>query len=234
MRYLMMVAAATVLPALGSTGAALAQAPAKRSVKAPPAPVADVTANDRPTGFMLGIHSVGVTGLEIGGGDSQNGAFNTTFGAGAGLTLGWAFNRTFSLYSSIDVAKQKTAPSDTPDGSWGLVHMAIGGRANLPLGGSTMPYITAGLGGRALAAKATFEEGPTVNASISGKFLSVGGGIERPLSRSVALDGGVDVAFGRFSHFKAGDDEWDENVNLTKSIRMRLGITWRPGARRTT
>ena len=235
MRYMMILAAATGLAALGSATNALAQAPAgRRAVKTPAAPAADVTRDDRPPGFMLGVHSVGVPGLEIGGGEGQNGAFNTSFGAGAGVTLGWAFNRTFSAFTSFDVAKQKTAPTDTPEGSWGLVHLELGGRANLPLGGATTPYVTASYGARALGARATFDDGEAIDVSISGKYFGVGAGIEHPISRSMSIDGGVDVGFGKFSHLKVGEDESDEQVNSTRSIRMRLGVTWRPGGRRTS
>jgi hypothetical protein len=50
----------------------------------------------------------------------------------------------------------------------------------------------------------------------------------------MAIDGGVDVGLGKFSHFKAGSDEWDASVNSTRVVRMRLGVTWRPRGRRTT
>jgi hypothetical protein len=89
MRHLMICAAAG-LAALTAPGLASGQTPTARS-SAPSATKADVTKDSRPSGFMLGVHSVGIPGLAIGGGDGQNGAFNTSFGAGAGVTLGWGF-----------------------------------------------------------------------------------------------------------------------------------------------
>ena len=57
--------------------------------------------------------------------------------------------------------------------------------------------------------------------------MSVGGGIEHSISRTVALDGGVDLAFGKLGHFKVGEDTWTENVDPT-NFRVRAGITRRP------
>lgn len=233
MRHLMICAAAG-LAALTASELASAQAPTAHST-APSAPKADVTKNSRPSGFMLGVHSVGIPGLAIGGGEGQNGTFNTSFGAGGGVTLGWGFNSTFAAFTRLDMVKQKTAPTDTPEGSWGLVHMELGARANVPLGGAaTIPYVTASFGGRALASTATFEDGETADVSLSGTYFGLGAGIEHAFSRSMALDGGVDLGFGKFSHVKVAGDQTDEQVNPTKSIRLRLGVTWRPGAHRTT
>ncbi len=147
------------------------------------------------------------------------------------MTLGWGFNHTFSAFTRLDLAKQKTAPTDTPEGSWGLVHMEVGARANVPLGtAATVPYVTASFGGRALASTATFEDGETADVSLSGKFFGVGAGIEHAISRSMAIDGGVDFGFGKFSHVKVGDEQSDDPVDPTTSVRLRLGVTWRPGA----
>jgi hypothetical protein len=112
------------------------------------------------------------------------------------MTLGWGFNSVFSAFTSLDLAKQNTAPSDTPEGSWGLVHMELGARANLPLGtAATIPYVTGSYGARALAAKATFDDGEADDVSLSGKYFGLGGG-SSAFSRTMAIDAGVDVGFG--------------------------------------
>ena len=72
-------------------------------------------------------------------------------------------------FAAVGVAKQKTVPTEWPDGSWGFAHLELGMRANLPLGGaSTIPYLSASVGARALAASATFDQGQTKDAAISG------------------------------------------------------------------
>jgi len=233
MRHLMICAAAG-LAALMTPRLAPAQAPTAHGT-APALTNAELTKESRPSGFMLGVHSVGVPGLAITGGDAQGDAINTAFGAGAGVTLGWGFNGTFAAFTRLDMAKQKTAGADMPDGSWGLVHVELGARANVPLGSAvTIPYVTASFGGRSLASTATFADGETTDVSLGGHYFGFGAGIEHAFSRSMAVDVGVDLDFGKFSHMKFGGDEADGDVNPTKSIRLRLGVTWRPGAHRTT
>ena len=229
MRYLMICAAATGLAALAMPGRLFAQASQQHSTT--PAPMSAGNRADRPSGFMLNVHSVGVPGLAIGGGEDQgqNGTFNTSFGAGAGVTLGWGFNGIFSAFTTVDLAKQNTAPTDVPQGSWGLAHMEVGARANLPLGTmATIPYVTASFGGRSLAAQATFDDGEKTDVSLSGHYFGLGAGIEHAFSRTMAVDAGVDVGFGKFSQVKVGGDETTDDVDPTRSIRMRLGVTWRP------
>jgi len=232
MRHLMICAAAG-LAALTAPGLAPAQAPTAHGT-APASTNAELTKEVRPSGLMLGVHSVGIPGLGISGGEAQDDAINTAFGAGAGVTLGWGFNSTFAAFTRLDMVKQKTAGSNMPDGSWGLVHLELGARANLPLGSAaTIPYVTASFGRRALASTVMFEDGGTTDLSLSGHSFGFGAGIEHAFSRSMAIDGGVDVGFGKFSHMKIGGDEADGDVNPTKAIRLRLGVTWRPGAHRT-
>jgi hypothetical protein len=229
MRYLTIRAMATGL-ALAMPGGLFAQASQQHSTTAAPVR-AGSTRDGRPTGFTLGVYSVGVPGLTIGGGEGQgqNGAFNTSFGAGAGVTLGWGFNSVFSAFTSLDLAKQNTSPDDVPQGSWGLAHMEVGARANLPLGTvATIPYVTASFGGRSLAAQATFDDGGKTDVSLSGRYVGLGAGIEHAFSRTMAIDAGVDVGFGKFSQVKVGGDETTDDVDPTRSIRMRLGVTWRP------
>jgi len=233
MRHLMMCAAAG-LAALTAPGLAPAQAPTVHGT-APASTNAELTKESRPSGLMLGVHSVGIPGLAISGGEAQDDALNTAFGAGAGATLGWGFNSTFAVFTRLDMVKQKTAGSNMPEGSWGLVHLEVGARANLPLGSAaTIPYVTGSFGGRALASTATLQNGETTDVSLSGHYFGLGAGIEHAFSRSMAIDGGVDLGFGKFSHMKIGGDEADGDVNPTKAIRLRLGVTWRPGAHRTT
>jgi len=223
-------AAAVAVAMLALTSVAQAQQ-AVASTTALTSDARNVTGGDRTKGFMLGIHTIAAPGLTISGGDID-GDFATTFGAGAAVTVGYGITRMLGIFLSADVARQKTAPDDSPEGSWGLTHVQLGARANLPLGGSTIPYLTAGYGRRALAAKATTEDGETMDASVTGTMLAGGAGIEHFFSRTMAVDAGVDVGYGKLGHFTEGGESWDSEVNATTTIRARLGVTWRPGGRR--
>lgn len=220
-----------------ATLALAAPCEAQRSTKQAAAPVRDgkqTTADHRPTGFMLGVRSIAAPGLSMPmeNGDSN---YNLKLGVGAGAIIGYGINETFSVFTSLDLAKQKTGENEAVQGSWGFVDMEIGARANLPLGGPlTVPYVNASVGRRALAARATDEDGSSFDASISGTAMSVGAGLEHAFSRTMSLDAGVDVGFGKLDRLKADDEQFTQNVSGTRSIRMHIGVTWRPGARGTT
>jgi hypothetical protein len=194
---------------------------------------AQSTSSDRMRGFMLGVHSIAAPGLTLSGGEI-GGEFITKFGAGAGVTVGYGITQRFSAFASLDVAKQNTAPDVEPAGSWGLSHFEVGGRANITLGASSnVPYLTASVGRRAMAARSTNEDGEEFDTAITGPMIGVGAGVEHFFSRSMALDAGVGVGYGTFNHFKAGEEEYDPKANPTTSIRLRLGVNWRPGGRRS-
>jgi hypothetical protein len=191
------------------------------------------TGSDRMRGFMLGVHSIAAPGLTLTG-EEIGGSFSTKFGAGAGMTVGYGITRLFSAFASLDVAKQNTAPDVEPAGSWGLSHFEVGGRANIPLGASsTVPYISASVGRRAMAARTTNEDGEQFDSAITGPMIGLGGGIEHFFSRSMALDAGIGVGYGKFTNVKFGEEEYDPKANATTSIRLHLGVNWRPGGRRS-
>jgi len=224
MTYTTLRVAATALATLASVAMLLTNAAHAQSS----------SGNDRTRGFVLGVHSIAAPGVKISGGDI-NGEFSTTFGAGAGVTVGYGINRIFSGFTSLDVAKQKTGEDVFPQGSYGLAHFEVGARANLPLGGSaTVPYVTASVGRRALSARITTDDGDQADATMSGGMLSVGGGIEHFFSPTMAIDAGVGVGYGKFNQFKVADDTWDPNANATTSVRLRVGVTWRPLGRRSS
>jgi hypothetical protein len=63
-------------------------------------------------------------------------------------------------------------------------------------------------------------------------MFGVGGGLEHVLSPTLAVDGGLAVAFGRFNHSDIAGESSSLAVNGTTSIRLRIGMTWRPAPRR--
>ena len=93
----------------------------------------------RMRGFSLGAYTVAAPGLTVSGNDFD-GSIKTSLGPGIGLMVGYGFNRIWSAFTSLDVAKQGTSAGDY-DGSFGLVHFEVGARANLPYGSPTnLPY----------------------------------------------------------------------------------------------
>ena len=226
----MRVAMVMAMFALATAAEAQGSSTHKPTTKASAQPMVP---DGRRTGFMLGVYTMAAPGVTLTG-DDVDGQFKTNFGPGGGVMLGYGFNRTFSGFASVDVAKQGISDSDI-GGSFGLRHLELGARANVPFGTmATIPYVTASYGGRALATQATFEDGEKADVSLSGHYFGLGAGIEHAFSRTMAVDAGVDLGFGKFSHVKVDGDETTDSVNPTRSIRMRLGVTWRPGGGRTS
>jgi hypothetical protein len=220
------------LATLTLTDVARAQLPA-RSTAARTGDSRNTSHDSRTKGFVLGVHSIGAPGVSVTG-DDVDGEFKTDFGMGAGVTLGYGFTRMLTAYASLDVAKQRFANTDYEDATFGLGHIEAGVRASFPLGATaTVPYVNASIGRRALGAHVydTVEE-REYDMTISGRSYGIGGGVEHFFSPTMALDLGVAANFGKFDQFEADGDKATASVNGSRTIRMRVGVNWRPGAGR--
>ena len=90
---------------------------------------------------------------------------------------------------------------------------------------------------RAWATAGRCEDHPAGGRRISkltGGMFGVGGGIQHVLSSTVALDGGLELGFGRFAHLYDDGDQGPINVNGSTTIRLRFGVMWRPSTRRSS
>jgi opacity protein-like surface antigen len=224
-------ALAAVAVAIGATTpTADAQRAASKSSASAPARKSTSTLGDRTKGLMLGVYSLAAPGVAITGED-VDGTFGTSFGPGAGVMLGYGFNRIWTAYASLDVAKQSTAPGTFPEGSLGLAHFELGARANLPVNHEKiLPYVTAAVGNRALGGRVYDEEWDEyADETLSGTMFALGGGAQYFLSPTMALDGGVSLGLGSFGKWTQDGDSETADVNSTKSLRLRAGVTWRPG-----
>jgi hypothetical protein len=177
---------------------------------------------------VLGLYALAAPGITITGADID-GTFETNFGPGAGLLLGFAFNPTFTSYVSLDLARQGSGMSDI-GGTFGLVHFEVGARANLPLGNrTTKPYVSASIGRRSLGATVQdFDENETYPITVSGMMFGLGGGIQHTLTPHASLDAGLELGFGRFSNVADDGEHYSINIDGSMSTRLRVGLTWRP------
>ena len=183
-------------------------------------------------GFVLGVHTVAAPGVSVTGEDID-GEFKTNFGMGAGVTLGYGFTRTLSAFASLDVAKQKFANTDYDNATFGLGHLEAGLRANVPLGTpTTVPYLSATIGRRSVGAHVhdvVVEE--DYDMSLSGMSYGIGAGVERFFTPSMSLDLGVSANFGKLDKFDSDNEKATAEVNGSRTMRMRIGVNWRPGSR---
>lgn len=189
-------------------------------------------ADDRMKGFVLGVHTIAAPGLSVTG-EGVDGSIQTNLGPGAGVMMGYGFNHTWSAFASLDLAKQDATGGDY-HGSFGLAHFEVGARANLPYGSPTnVPYVSASIGRRALGARVSDDfDGESYDLTLSGGMFALGGGIQHVLSPTLLIDGGMTLGFGRFGHFSDGDESGALSTNGSTSVRLRVGLTWKPSARR--
>jgi hypothetical protein len=226
------VAALVAATLLANTTVVAAQRPSATRRAQLAAERAKAAADARMKGVSFGVYTIAAPGVTVSGG--FDGAIKTSLGPGAGLMVGYGFNRIWTSYVSLDLAKQSATASDY-EGSFGLSHLEIGTRAYVPTQSpKNLPYLSASFGRRAIGAR-VFDnfDGETYDMSFSGGMFSVGGGVQHVMSPSVMLDGGLQVGFGSFSHWSADGDSGSASTNGTTSIRFKFGMTWRPTARRS-
>ena len=232
MTPLIIRAAAIALATLTFAATAYAQRSATRR---PAASARKNTTTDRGKGLMLGANLIAAPGLTVSGED-LDGDVQTGFGPGAGLMIGYGFNDRYSAFASFDFSKVGYTGNGY-DGEWALSHFEIGARTNLPYGSETnRPYLSGFVGRRSLSADRVYFPGEDryYYMRLTGMMLGVGGGLQRAMSPSLTLDGGAELAYGRFGHFDADGESGSLNVKGTTNIRLRFGLTWRPSSQGST
>jgi hypothetical protein len=220
-----MLAMSAVAQAQRATGRQPASKPAAKTTNRV------TSADDGAKGFVLGVYTIGAPGVTVGGQDLE-GAIATSFGVGAGVMVGYDFNKRFSAYASGDLAKQDA--NGTFSGSFGLRHLEIGGRANIPYGSeTTVPYVSASIGRRAMGARVVdHTDDSEYDLTVSGGMVGIGGGVQHAFSPTLSMDSGLELGFGRFGHYNSDGEQGSLDVNGSTSIRLRVGVIWRPAARR--
>src|SRR4051812_39322974 len=125
------------------------------------------------TGLAIGVYVLDAPGVSISGGDVE-GTFHTGMGQGLGVSLDYGLNQQFSLFGSIDIAKQHTTQDTYPDGEFGLGHFELGLRINLRISDpKTVPYLSGSIGARALAANVKdLDTGERFDWGLSGGMVS--------------------------------------------------------------
>jgi hypothetical protein len=189
------------------------------------------TTNSPTLGWMLGGYTAAAPGVKVTGPDID-GYFDTTFGLGAGTIVGYGFNERFTGFLSIDVTKQQSGPGSRPEGSYGLRHIEIGARANLPTQRvNTLPYVMASVGRRSVGGSNLYdpEDDEDVRSSLSGLMLAAGGGVQHFFSPVFALDAGIELSYGKLGTWDDDGSKSTLAVDATKSFRVRVGVNWYPG-----
>lgn len=172
-------------------------------------------------GFMLNGRLLGAA-VSV---NPEEGDSETEAGAGLGLRVGYGFNERITLYFGVDGAAIE--PEEGGDllenGTYGLGTADLGVRFNFPAGRSIVPYAEAALTGQALV----FDfEGTDTNLNVSGGGLTVGGGAQFFVSRTLAIDAGLDFTFGKFTQAETDGPGPDvsEDLEDAGSVITRVGV----------
>jgi len=143
-------------------------------------------------------------------------------GPGVGVHLGFGFGDHVSLFARGSVAAVRYAA--IRDESYSLRHWDVGVRYSFGGAGDALrPFAQAG----GTLRDVHFDE---AEIRMRGEGLTVGGGAEYFVARTVAIDAGLSITTGRFREMRVADGEWEEvedGVSAT-SARLDVGISWHP------
>lgn len=137
-------------------------------------------------------------------------------GLGVGLHVGYQYTPEASVFARVNLAKGQEAD---------LTQADLGLRLSFGRTDSALrPFAQGALGVR------TADIG-SIDQDIRGLALTVGGGVEYFVSRTVAIEGGLSLSGGLFTHGRSGDGGWDPvegNTITAFGSRLDIGISWHP------
>ena len=172
-------------------------------------------------GFTLGAHIQGAS-LKVEDDDPSS-------GGGAGVRVGYGFNRSFTAYVEAD-GTAFDVENDEFGGEWSMGHVDLGLRYNFANSlRRWVPFIEGAVGGRAVRLENATVAGDSVGElTFSGGALSVGGGISYFVSEKLALETLVKFSGGTFEQIDIGNVSVNDIDIDASSFRFKLGVAWWP------
>lgn len=174
-------------------------------------------------GFNLGVHLQG-SSLEPADGERSN-------AGGAGILIGYGFNRTFELFLQIDGAEFEVRDTDV-DGKWRLGHGDLGVRFHFSNSlRRWVPYVQTGLTFRVASVDDAEVDQQTVTGGVGvfGGALMLGGGVLIYLTRALAADLQLAWTGGEFTEAMIGDVTFELSEPYeARTSRLNIGVSWWP------
>jgi hypothetical protein len=172
-------------------------------------------------GFTVGAHLQGAS-LKVEDDDPSG-------GGGAGLRVGYGFNRNFTGYIEADGITFDVENSDF-GGEWSMAHVDLGVRYNFANSlRRWVPFIEAAIGGRAVRLENATVEGDSVGRlNFSGSALSLGGGLGFFVREKLAIESLVKFTGGTFEQVDVGNLSVNDLDIEASSFRFKLGLAWWP------
>jgi opacity protein-like surface antigen len=140
-------------------------------------------------------------------------------GNGIGGRLGWGFTPNLTVYLGLEAAK--LIEGGGAGGDYGLGHFDLGVTYNFGNSDRALvPYVEGAVGVRAIA-----------YSTIAGDFqqlgtsFTLGGGVNYFLSRSTALQVGLNYTGGKFDNSTLDGDEVPDSGMSASGVRVMVGFT---------
>jgi hypothetical protein len=171
-------------------------------------------------GFNAGLHISGAS-LDVEG-DRHN-------AGGAGLILGYGFNRIIQLFVQLDAAEFDVDDAEV-EGQWAMGHADLGLRFHFANSLRTwVPYLQAALSGRAVGVEDAVVEGtPETDVGFFGSAFTFGGGIMFYFNQTLAADLQLAWSGGEFTEIEVNDVTVSGIEIEAQSTRFNVGISWWP------
>jgi hypothetical protein len=181
----------------------------------------DLSAQSKTNGFLLNAHLVGSA---IAG--TADDADQVDAGGGLGFQLGYGFNDRIALYIGFDGASVTSDDDDTNTSTdYTLGTGELGLRVTFGNEGQRWrPYLNA-----ALTGVVSQDQEDDFDASVSGAGTTLGGGVQYFFSRSLAVDGALNLTSGSYTRAELDGDSEDLPLGVGfNHTRLQLGVTWHP------
>ena len=174
-------------------------------------------------GFNVGLHLSG-QGLQVEDDDESRGA------GGAGLILGYGFNRTIQLFLQLD-GGSFDVENAAVEGDWTMGHADLGVRFHFANSlRSWVPYLLGAVTYRTVNVSngRINQQTQSEDVTLSGGAFTIGGGIMFYFNESWAADLQLAGSGGRFTDVKVGNVTFNGAELDATSARFNLGVSWWP------
>jgi hypothetical protein len=171
-------------------------------------------------GFNLGLHLSGQS-ITPEDGDRSN-------AGGAGLFIGYGFNRSLQVFLQFD-GGEFDVENSAVEGDWSMGHGDLGLRYHFANSlRSWVPYVQGALTGRAVSVTNGVLNNVTQSEDItlSGGALTLGGGILFYFSETLAADLQLAWSGGTFTDVRVGSVTYNNAEVQAQSTRFNVGVSW--------